>query len=102
LRRGEPDVQWQENRAGFQNSVVSFEKAVTIGAEESHAVAGLDTSLPQCTCKPPRAIREFHIRKSVLIADDGRSAGVLLLRVPQEAQWGKRDVHGIPRLDQAD
>jgi hypothetical protein len=102
FRRGEPDVQWQENRAGFQNSVVGFEQAVTIGAKECHAVAGLYPRLPQRSRQTSRALGKFGIGKSLLIANHRGSAGVLLLRVAKEAQRGKGNVHGMPRLGQAD
>src|SRR5260221_5205068 len=89
--RCEPDVQWQKNRAGFQNPVIGFEQAVAIGAEESHAVTGLDTCLPKCARKAPRAVGKFCVCKPALITDHRGSAGVLLLRITKEAQWGKRD-----------
>jgi hypothetical protein len=98
----EPDVQWQQNRSGFQNSVVGFEQAVAIGAEESDAVARQDAGLAQSPRKKASAIGKFRVRKAVPIADHRGSARVLLLRVAKEAQRRKGNVHDKPRLDQAD
>jgi hypothetical protein len=61
---------------------------VTIGAEESDPIAALYARLPQGTRKPPGALGEFRIGKTILIADRRDSARILLLRVAKEAQWG--------------
>jgi hypothetical protein len=75
---------------------------VTIGAEESDAVAGPDASLSQRSRKTICAIGKFRIGKFLMIANHRGSARVLLLCIAKEAQRGEGNVHGVPRLDQAD
>jgi hypothetical protein len=75
---------------------------VAVGAEESDAIAGLDARLTQSSRKTAGAVSELRVRKALLIADHRSSARILLFRVAKETQWRKRNVHWVPRMDQAD
>ena len=97
-----PDVQRQQNGAGFQNPVIRFQQAVTIAAEECHSIAGLDAGLAQRARQAADPLAELSVRVSVVIADDRGPAGKLLLGVSQETQRREWNIHGVPRLDQAD
>src|SRR5229473_6369347 len=61
--RCEPDVEREQHGAGFWHSVVGFEQAVAVAAEERDAIAGLNTSLAQSSRKTAGAVSELRVSK---------------------------------------
>ena len=49
FRRGQPDIEREENRVSFEHTVVSLEQAMAIGAEKRNSIAALDAFCAQCT-----------------------------------------------------
>jgi hypothetical protein len=75
---------------------------MAVGAEKSDAIAGFDAGLAQGTGKPGSSLGKLGIREPVVVADHCGPAGILLLRIAKETQGCKRNIHCVPRLDQAD
>src|SRR5271156_1798866 len=97
LASRETNVQGEQHGASFKDAVIGFEQAVTIGAEKSDAVTGLNASLAQGTGEMTSAIGELRVGVAVLDADDRRSGGILLLRVAKKAQRSEWNIHCEPR-----
>ena len=58
---GEADVEGQQDGAGLEYAVIGFEEPMAVGAEEGHAIAGLDAE-GYSRLPPRRAARSANWR----------------------------------------
>ena len=75
---------------------------MAITTKERNALARLNASLTQSACQATGSLGQLCVREPVVIAHDGGSAGILIHRVTQKTQRREWNIHGVPRLDQAD
>src|SRR5262249_301295 len=87
LLGGETYVQRQKDRACFENAIVTFQQAVTITAQEGHAVAWLNSQLPQGSGQAGSPFGKFRVAKPLLTTHDGGLARILLVCVAQKSNW---------------
>src|SRR5215469_13774939 len=98
LLRGQPDVERQQDGARLDDAVVGLQQAVTVGAQESDAVAGLNASLSQRACKLAHALGELAIGEPLFPAHHGGPLWKLLYGVAKKTNRCQRNVHGELRL----
>src|SRR5262249_33224457 len=86
----------QQNRAGLEHAEVGLQQPVTIAAEKSHTVPGLDSQRAQASGEPCSAVRKLSVGDAMLAADHRGFARVLLVGVTQETNWSERNIHREP------
>src|SRR5947207_15135601 len=91
--RRKPDVQRKQHRTRFQHAIICFQQAMAIGAQEGHAVAALHSCLAYGPCKAADALGKLRVSITVLTANYGQLRWKLLLRVSQETNRSKRNIH---------
>jgi hypothetical protein len=95
FRRRETNVQRQQHGAGFEHSVIGFQKPMAVAAQEGDAVPWLDAQAEQKPTEPASPISKLLVCESNIVADNGSVVGELFFRVAQAAQWRKRDIHRV-------
>src|SRR6202040_1734534 len=93
LMRRQPNVQRQQNRACFQNSVIGLDQAVAIHAEKRHAIAGRNTQTLQASGKPAHAVGHLSVREAHISANYAELVRELLLGVSQKTNWSQWNFH---------
>src|SRR5205085_10268652 len=93
LLRSEANVQRQKDRAAFDDAIVGFQQAVTIGAQKGHAIARLNSGLSQSASKPRNTLGKLSIGKPLFSTDDGGPLWILLRGVAKKANCCQGNVH---------
>jgi hypothetical protein len=68
---------------------------MAVHAKERDTVTGLYTACAQRARQSSRAVGKFRVSEAEVSANDGGSAGILLLRVSQTAQGRQWNIHGL-------
>src|SRR5262249_41101758 len=97
-----PDIQRKQNRTGFGNSEIRFEKPVTIQTEKCHPVACRHPRCAKSTGETSGTFAQLRVAESLVSAYDRGLAGQLLFGVAEESHRSKRYVHRLFLCYQAD
>ena len=98
LLRSKPNVQRQQNGSRFDDTVISFEQAMAVGAQKGHAVARPNAGFTQGACKPAYARGKLRVGKPLFSTHHCGSLRILLLGVAEKANRCQRNVHRRWRL----
>jgi hypothetical protein len=78
---GESNIQRQQNRPGFENTVIRLQETMAIQTEKCDPVTPTYSRIAQSACQTARALREFRVGEALLPADYGSFPWKLLLGI---------------------
>ncbi len=84
LMGSKPNVQGNQHTARFQNPVVGFQEAMTIGAEKSDPITGLGAGSQQRSRQTRPTLGKFRVRETICATNDCRFAGKLFASIAEK------------------